>query len=372
MKSYTTLKNLFTNLSNNTSTANAALGSQLINDAHRYLLQKYYNNETTFSITTVGNLDLTATGALSIGAIGLTLSTAWAYYTTRVAITFSSGEVRFASVLSGSTSVTWDAPLIEAATDEISVSIQYYPLPPNYSKLKSLTITVGELQWTPREVLTTQEWNQLNVFPYYSDIPNNFFIYPGGDHGAQVGIWPIPSTMGNLITFSYKFRVPDLSIEDYTTPGTLTVTKGSASITATGASLVPTVNPQLESRWAQFATPNGDNLWYQVAQITGTNALTLYQPYQGSTIATATAGTYTIGQMPLLQEDFHDMLVYSALKTYYSAINQDKDRYNEFNALYGEKLRLLEQYSGSTTIDVNLRRRPMGPNPNLFPQNIGS
>lgn len=373
MKSFTTLKNLFTNLSNNTSTANATLGAQLINDTHRYLLQKYYSNETTFSITTVGAQDLTLSGAPSAGDISATLTTAWAYHTTKVQVTFSNDDIRMCNVINGSTSLTWDVPLSDAATTAIEVGgLQYYPLPPNYSKMKSVTITIGNLQWTPSEILTVQEWNQLNVFPYYSDIPNNYFIYPGGDHGAQVGIWPIPSTTGNIITFWYKFRVPDLSIEDYTTPGSLTVTKGSCAVTATASSFPVTVNPQLESRWIQFSPPNGDNLWYQIANISSTTALTLYQPYQGSTISTATAGTYTIGQMPLLMEDFHDMLVHKALQIYFSSINRDANRAAEFKALYDERLILLEEYAGSNTIDVNLARAPMNQNPNLFPQNIGS
>ena len=42
MKSLAILKNLATNLSNNTSAANDALMIQLVNDQHRYLIQKYF------------------------------------------------------------------------------------------------------------------------------------------------------------------------------------------------------------------------------------------------------------------------------------------------------------------------------------------
>ncbi len=373
MLSYTKLRDTFGSLTGNTSSANKSLFDTLANTEHRYLLQKYFNNETTFQITTVGAQSLTLTGTLAIGDISATLSTAWAYYTTTISVTFSSGEIRDCKVIAGSTSLTWVAPLTEAATADIEVGgLQYYPLPPNYSKLKSLTISIGSLQYTPVEILTTIEWNQLNVFPYYGDIPNNFFIYPGGDHGAQVGIWPIPSTTGNVIKFSYKFRVPDLSIADYTTPGDITVTKGSAVITGSGTSFPVTTNPQLESRWIQFAQPNGDNLWYQITNISSTTALTLYQPYQGSTISGATAGTYTIGQMPLLMEDFQDMILYKPLYIYYSSINKDPQRAAEFKELYDERLRLLKEYSGSNTIDVNLGRRPQNYNPNLFEQTIGA
>ncbi len=371
MISYTSLRNLFGQLSNNSATDNLALFDTLANTEHRYLLQKYFSNETNFSITTVGTQNLTLTGTPAIGDTSATLTAAWSYWTTRVLVTFSDGSMRFAKVVKNSTAIVWDAPLTAVATTAITVGIQYYPAPPNYSKMKSLTITIGNLQWTPTEILTTQEWNQLNVFPYYADIPANFFIYPGGDHGVQIGIWPIPSTTGNLITYNYKFRVPDLSIADYTTPGSMSVTAGSSNIIVTGAAAFAiTANQQLESRWIKFAQSTGDNLWYQIYTVTNTGGITLYQPYQGNTI-TANTNAYTIGQMPLLMEDFHDMLLYKPLYIYYSSINKDTEKADQFKELYDERLKLLETYAGSNTVDINIGRKVSTVNPNLFPQSIG-
>ena len=301
MKSFTTLKNLATNLSNNISSANDTLMGQLINDQHRYLLQKYYSNEGSYTMPTVSLQ-------------------------------------------------------------------QFYKMPPNYSKLKTLTITIGNLKWTPTEVLTREEWDKLNVFPYYSDIPNNYFIYPGGDHGGQVGIWPIPSSNGNIITFNYKFRVTELSIADVTDAATTSVTTLTTAVTNSATPWALTTNVGQESRWLRIAEPKGDNLWYQIAAVTTTAALTLYQPYQGITVV---SGTGTVGQMPLLAEDFHDMLVYGALKTYFSSIKPDINAFKQYDAMYKERLELMEEYSGSNTINVNLGRRPQQVNPNLFPQSIG-
>jgi len=369
MKSYTTIRNTFGKLTGNESTANLSLVDQLANDAHRYLIQKYYSNENIYSITTVGEQSLTLTGVLTAGAIEATLNTAWLYYTTTVQVTFSSGELRNCQVFKGSTSIKWDAPLTEAATASIDVGgLQFYPLPPNYSKLKTITINVGQLKYQPREILTRKEWDDLNVFPYYSDIPNNFYIFPGGDHGAQIGIWPIPSTTGNLITYAYKLRVPDLSLADYAT-GTVSIDRGSVAITGTGTTFIPTVNPSLESRWIQIAPPKGDNLWYQISNIDSTTGITLYQPYMGQSV---TAGTFIIGQMPILAEDFHDMLLYKPLYIYYSSINKDPDKANQFNELYKERLTLLEEYSGSNTINVNLSRTTNYLNPNLFGSDFGA
>ena len=141
MKSFTTLKNLATNLSNNTSTANDTLMGQLINDQHRYLLQKYYSNEGSFYTTTVGSQDLTTTAVMIAGATSATLSANWGYHTTTTTVTFSNGDVRQVKFIAGSTAITWTGGLSDSATVDLDVgALQFYPLPPNYSKLKTLTI----------------------------------------------------------------------------------------------------------------------------------------------------------------------------------------------------------------------------------------
>lgn len=295
MISYTQQQTIFGDLSQNTTAANLARGAYLANIEQRYLLQKYFNNEGSYTMTTVANQ-------------------------------------------------------------------QFYKMPPNYSKLKTVTITIGDLQWTPKEILTRQEWDNLNVFPYYSDIPNNFFIYPGGDHNGQIGIWPIPSSDGNTITFNYKFRIPDLSLADYST-GTVAVANNGTTVTGSGTSWTPTPNAPLESRWIQISQTKGDNLWYQVASVDSTTSITLYQPYQGITVS---GGSYTLGQMPILNEDFQDMLVWKPLIFYFASIVDNKVKKSEFQGLYDEKVKQLNDYANSGSVDVNLGRRANYKNPNLY------
>lgn len=373
MLSYTNLRSMFGQMSNNSEASNLTLFDTMANTEHRYLLLKYFSNETTYSIPTAGGTTVTLTATVAAADISATLNTAWTGNTTKVQFTFSSGDIRMVNVIKGSTAVTWDVPLTATATASITVGgQQYYPLPPNYSKLKSITITIGNLTWTLNEIFSTREWNQLNVFPYYADIPSNFFIFPGGDHGAQIGIWPIPSTTNNIITFSYKFRVPDLSLADFTGTGTLSVTTKTTAVTGATTTFVATTNVANESRWLQIAQPKGDNLWYQIVAVTSTTALTLYQPYQGISVVAAASGTYTIGQMPLLMEDFHDMLLYKPLFIYYSSISKDIEKANQFKELYDERLKLLAEYSGSNTVQVNLRTTARFTNPNAFPMTIGA
>jgi len=430
MKSLTTLKALATNLSNNTTPANDTLFVQLINDAHRRVMEKYFFNESSTTITTISQQ-------------------------------------------------------------------QFYPLPFNYSKLKTGTVTIGVLKWTPKEVESRADWDALNVFPYYADIPNNFYIY-----GTQMGIWPIPSTTGNVITYNYKIRVPDLTFADYVT-GTCSATLGSTTVTGAGgtgwmANYLPTAvtllttaatstNSQLMAYvyangtagvgatitmkgvgiltvggvatalgdvvlvkdetaanashnglytvttagtalvaavltrstdndastefvgksvfvtnssvtwaytnltaptvgttaismtvvnsarnlnlWLKITAPSGDNNWYQISSIESATSLTLVNTYQGGT---TTGASYTIGQMPLLLEDYHDVLVFDSLVTYFSSIVDNPTKLKEFTTRRDAIIHMMDEYVGTKSLNVSLARTRIGNNPNLYGRDYGN
>lgn len=297
MKTFNTLSNLYVSLSQNSSAENVSLGREMINDTHRYLLQKYFNNENSYSTTTVSN---------------------------------QGG----------------------------------YVLPPNYSKMKDVTIQIGSngLKYTPVEILTRREWDQINMLPYTSDIPYFYFIYNG-----IVNIFPIPSSTGNVITFNYKIRVPDLAVNDYTT-GTVNLTNGSVTVegvtTAWITNFLPGAGSVInESLWIKFDYPKGDGNWYQISSIDAEDSLTLVAPYQGQD---ASLVSYTIGQVPLVIEDFQDLLTYRPLTIYFSSVVPDASRASEFKAIYNDGIARLDDYSGSKSVNVDLGDKANFVNPNLF------
>lgn len=366
MKTFTTLKNLYTNLSNNTSTANDTLGGQLISDQHRYLIQKYFDNERSYTTTTIGAENLTLTGALLTGATSGTLSSAWTKQTCFQLVVFSNEEQRTVTFTQGSSTITWQTGLTSAATTAIStVGVQSYPLPASVSRVKNDTITIGQLVYTPAPVQTIQEWTMLNALPYTSDIPAYFYIY-----NNQVNFWPIPSSSGNIITFNYKSRVPDLSFSDYST-GTLSgIAVGSNAITGVGTAWNATgayplnVDLTFFNLHLRINPPSGEGLWYPIKQFNSDTSLLLAKPIM--TAPSATAASYTIGQLPLLQEDFHDTLVYGALTTYFTSIVKDADKFKMYETMYQQRLTLLEEYAGSKSVNVDLGAQPIPTNPNLF------
>lgn len=356
----------FATLTNNYSQANVALGAQLANNEHRYLIQKFFDNERAYTTLTVGAEDLTLTAPTITGATTATLSTAWLHNTASQLVVFSNSEQRTVLFTQGSTAISWQTGLTSAATTAIStIGVQAYPIPANVSKIKNDTITVGQLVYTPAPVQSIQDWTLLNSIPYTSDIPNYFYIY-----NNQVNFFPIPSTSGNLITFNYKARVPDLTFADYST-GTLSgIAAGSNAITGVSTSWNATGAYPLNkdilyfNLYLKITPPSGDGIWYPIQRFLSDTSLLLATPIQDA--PSATAASYVIGQLPLLQEDFHDMLVYGPLKIYFSTISKDTKKFEQATIEYEKRLQLLEAYAANKSINIDLGASVVPNNPNLF------
>lgn len=357
----------FADLTQNNSAENVALGGALCDDQHRYLIQKYFDNERVYTTLTIGAQNaLSITTTLNAGVTTATLSVAWPNITCQQLVVFSGSDQRTVTFTQGSTLIFWQTPLTHAGTVATinTVGVGSYPIPANVSKIKNNTITVGQLVYTPAPVQTIQEWSLLTALPYTSDIPNYFYIYQN-----QVMFWPIPSSSGNLISFNYKGRVPNFSYANYST-GTVAGSAGSNQITGTTTSWNTTggyaLNADLTfaNLFLRITPPNGDGFWYPIQRFTSDTALQLNLPIVNA--PNLVGASYVIGQFPLLQEDFHDMIVYGALMVYFGTIKKDPDQYKIFDALYQGKLQLLEAYAGTKSVNVDLGSQPTPANPNLF------
>lgn len=364
MKTYTALRTMAGNLTNNDSTQNLTTLGQLLNDQHRQLIQKYFDNERTVTFSTIGGESLTLTGSLASNATTATLTAAWTRITCQQYVNFSNGNQRLVQFTLNSTTITWVVGLTATATTAITtLGVQDYNIPGDISKIKNNTISVGQLKYQPTPVMSRQEWDTINFLPYTSDIPNYFFIYNG-----KLSIFPIPSTTGNVVTFNYKNRVPDFSFADYTT-GTISGATASTAIVGSSTTwnsigLYPLASVGFYNLYLRADPPKGDGIWYPISSFTSDSALVLSLPLVNPT--TLTGATYTIGQMPLLSEDFHDMIVYGALKTYYSTVVSNLHKFKEVSGLYAERLELLKDYAGTKNVNVDLEAEPSQVNPNLF------
>ena len=373
MKSWTQLKTLFKTLSLNSSTANDTLGGILLNDQHRYLLLRFFDNERSFTMKTIGSQSLvfnvvSGTTAVLSGGTSATLTSVWptSNITCQQLVSLSDGQQRNATFTQGSATITWQSPLSASVGTSVSLmGVQSYPLPANVSKIKNSTITIGQLVYTPAPVQSIQEWTKLNALPYSSSIPAYFYIY-----NNQINFWPIPATSGDVITLNCQITVPDMTYEDNTTGTIASITANSNAITGsattfkTGSNIPSGVDLTFANIFFTPTPPNGDGLAYQVQSITSDTILTLFKPIVYA--PTNSGGTLLLGQYPLLAPDFHDAIVYGALRIYFSSIVKDTDRYTLYNNLFNEKLQQMEFYLSTKQVNVDLSVSPVQSNPNLY------
>lgn len=241
---------------------------------------------------------------------------------------------------------------------------QFYNLPPQVKKLIDVTILVGNVLWRPKECPTRQFWDDLNVVQFNQDYPSYFFVYNG-----QVGIYPKPSSNGNVFTMNYKTRITDLSQADYVT-GTISITTNTTGVTGSGT----TFTNSMAGQWLRVAfsatnSANGDNQWYQIDSVTNATTLVLKNVYSGASVA---GGTYTIGEAPILPEDYQDLPLYRMGLVYYTTRFPDPVRAAQYQALWddGEK-RLNEEFGSKTTNVVLEDVDGQMINTNLYARNLG-
>jgi len=203
--------------------------------------------------------------------------------------------------------------------------------------------------------------------PYTASYPAYFFLY-----NDELQFWPIPAITGEIITLYAQINTPDLTYADVTgTIASAGMAVGSNIVTATGTpfSVYPN-NNNVDLTFTNLqlvaAPPYGDGLNYQIQNFTSSTVATLLKPAVYAPNQTG-SGTFTIGQYPLLDGNFHDAIVYGALRTYFSSIVKDTDKSGYFGGLYQERLNRMEQYLSTKQVNVDLGSSPVPRNPNLYP-----
>lgn len=241
-------------------------------------------------------------------------------------------------------------------------SQQEYNLPFNIKTIISAYVSVGNIRYTLTECPTRQMWDSINFVPYTSDIPQFYFIF-----NKKINLFPTPASSANPITIVYKCRIDDLSQADYTT-GTAYVTTATPTITGVGT----TWTTAMAGRWIRITAPTGDNEWYEIASVESTTSLTLVNQYQGATILVGGASAYTIGEMPLLAEDYQDLPIYRALSIYFTSRVPDVSRAQLYTKLYEDGFERLDAEFGSKSWSVAITPADQEVNnPNLFTRNLG-
>lgn len=248
----------------------------------------------------------------------------------------------------------WHRQLISAAdwpfmlrlrTAQTEASTTFVKLPYDVDLVESVFVTVSSTRYDPKPAPSRRFWDQLHYSSYNSDIPEYWFVYDGA-----IGLWPQPSTAGNVISMNCRIRVQDLNRADYETGNITTATNGDETIVGNGTTWT---NP-MTGRWlritADDGTDSGDGLWYEISSITDATNLELVRKYGGTSISGGSQ-EYTIGMMPLLPEAFHGMPVEYAAFRYWNKEN-DVERAAGYKSMVNDHLEDLLKSQGMNDLSM--------------------
>ena len=207
---------------------------------------------------------------------------------------------------------------LEKTYDVTTVASQNgYEIPNIIRKLIDLYITVGTQIYMPEAVFDADKWKLVLAYKLgTSDVPRFYYRM-----GNKVYFSPITASNGNTITFRGRINIRDLNTADYTTGTVTSIANGTTTLVANGTAFTADMAGRYIRITQTSAAGGGDGYWYEIASITNATTLELVKPYQGTTLAAATAA-YTISQVSLIPESYDDAPVFRAAAIYWT---QQKD-----------------------------------------------
>lgn len=220
-----------------------------------------------------------------------------------------------------------------------TANIYQYNLPFDYSRMIGVTIQIGGRFYSLQEVPSHDEWQRVQMFrtTYTSNIPELYHIT-----GDQMEIYPVPSSTGdaNNGTYYYTKRVVDMQYDDYSA-GTVTLTNNSTVVTGSGT----TFTASMVGRFIE----GPDKRWYELATFTSTTVMGLKKAFQGTT---GSAFAYVIGEISLIPEDYHALLWYQPVATYWM-LKKEVQQAGYYQALYDKgRDEMFNAYSKRTRAQI--------------------
>ena len=181
----------------------------------------------------------------------------------------------------------------------------------------------GEVDQIPTAVEDPLFWEEIQFRNTNTSDLTQYYYQEGND----LLIWPTFSTAGRNIQVRYRKRVVEMTLADYSTGDITSITNGASALIGNGTSW----NSQLPlgEQWIRLAKANGDYRWYRVDSITDDTNIVLEKKYLGTTIAADTLA-YTLGEMPVIPEEYQNLLFYRTMALYYMKLEDSSalsDRY---------------------------------------------
>ena len=376
MLTYTSRRNLFGNLCNNSSTTTLTLADTLMNDSEKRLIATrdwpfLWRQYTIASIASTVTVTIASPGVFTLTGHGFNVGTAIYFSTTGALPTGLSAGITYYVIASG---LTANAFQVSTQIGGVAVNTtgtqsgthtvltQSYALPAYISKPQSIYVTVGSYRYSPKEVTNRRDWDKLNEVQISSNIVTHFFVYDG-----QIQIFPRQSS-SNVITFNARRIAKDLQIADYSTGTVDIVTNGSTLVTGSGT----TWTTPMAGRWIKITPSNttasaGDGYWYEIDAVTSATTLILRRPYGGTSLTTGAGASYTIGEVSMIPEPHDQIPVFEALKIFYTSVDPNPPQAKFYGQLSSElQTQMFADYSSKTNVVLDDGNTKDFINPNLL------
>lgn len=401
MRTFTSYQSQFNDLAQNTSTANGIRGMTLVNDSIRYLVQKYFFNEQQYQTLTQAQVQVYQLPFDAKDIINMTVlvgGTLWQpleagsrqMWDSLNTIPFYSDFPQFSYRFKANQIQLFPVP----TSSGDPISINYKRRIKDLSVADYVTATLSTTQWKSGGFVFTANSSTIAATTLsYTPVPivNDAIVLSPGTNLSL----PSEFTAGT----TYYIKTVSAASNSTTNPGnlsficTLSASQGGAVITpTTSAGVQPLQGGPLISynrsgmtitgsgtswttnmgdRWLNIPqtasnTTSGDDRWYQIKSVESATSLTLYNDYQGQDV---TGGSYTIGEVPILPEDYQDLALFRALWIYFNSIVLEPTQAKIYQSLYETGKEVLDYEFGSKSTNPVLTS-PNAPtfNPNLFPR----
>jgi len=238
---------------------------------------------------------------------------------------------------------------LESTKDMATVANQSgYQVPNGFRKLIRIVTFSGstglptDTMYTPEMVFDPETWTRVLQYRLgTTDVP--MFTYV---ENQKYYIQPTPATSGNLITVRGRLQVNDMTIADYTTGTVTSIANAGTAVVGSGTTWTKDMIGRSIQFTQTTAANGGDGYWYEIGGWTDATHITLLKPYEGTSISGATAA-YTIGQCSVIPEAYTPAIIYRSAALYWQD-NDDLSKARMYWLMYdgGNELGENKEYGG--------------------------
>lgn len=241
---------------------------------------------------------------------------------------------------------------------------QDYDPPYNMEKMEYVNVTYGGITYTPDEIKSGKDWTILNRIVVNSDVPQYWYF---SNRTNKIGIFPIPSSNGNVIKAGFTKKIKDMGSADYVI-GTITTTANSTTITGAGTAwTADMVGRYIQIVGATVSNTPMDGYWFEIVTVTNATTLVVKQSPPNS----GTLLNYQISELIPLPDGFEDIPLYFALAEYYGKREKDP-RSMKYQTLYQNRIDEMFKRDSRTVNDIMEKQvKPIGvQDVNRYPMNL--